>query len=130
MHRSELSRELSARVRPRAYLPRTLLGSLDIFRLLIPLWALWPAHTIPALWDGHPSSVIFGKSLNHAVTQPNPAGKPGMIQAPGKPAVAPNWPFSAKPPKSWREVLGEESWTWLSNTLIKTSPMDPFPRPK
>lgn len=43
-----------------------------------------------------PGSVIFGKSFNHAVTQSKPAGKPGMTQAPGKPAVAPNWPFSAK----------------------------------
>lgn len=53
---------------------------------------------IVSLYSGRaiPGSVIFGKSLNHAVTQSNPAGKPGMAQAPGKPAVAPNWPFSAK----------------------------------
>lgn len=54
-----------------------------------------------------PGSVIFGESLNHTVTQSKPAGKPDTAQAPGKPAVAPNWPFSAKSPTA---LEGSTRW--------------------
>lgn len=59
-----------------------------------------------------PSSVVFGNSLNHTVTQSNASGKPGTTQTPGNTAVAPDWPFSANSSTAlerrsgWGERLG------------------------
>lgn len=58
------------------------------------------------------SSVIFGNSLNHSVTQSNASGKSGMTQTPGNTAVAPDWPFSANSSRvlerrsGWGERMG------------------------
>lgn len=98
--------------------PGTFFGSLAASSLATGLCALWLALNIPDLWRASPSSVMFGKSVNHDVPQSNPAGKPGRTHGSWEASYGTLWPFSAKNPTAGKELTGE-SLRRLGNTPVE-----------